>query len=31
MGIKRNFDEAGIEMAFPTETHYVVNQGAGAQ
>ncbi|MBD3385302.1 mechanosensitive ion channel [candidate division KSB1 bacterium] len=26
MGIKRNLDDAGIEMAFPTETHYVINQ-----
>lgn len=26
MGIKRNLDNAGIEMAFPTETHYVVSQ-----
>lgn len=26
MGIKQNFDRAGIEMAFPTETHYVINQ-----
>lgn len=25
MGIKRNLDNAGIEMAFPTETHYVVS------
>jgi MscS family membrane protein len=24
MGIKRNLDEAKIDMAFPTETHYVV-------
>ncbi len=28
MGIKRNLDEAGIEMAFPTETHYVINQNS---
>ena len=26
MGIKRNLDAAAIEMAFPTETHYVINQ-----
>lgn len=26
LGIKRNLDNAGIEMAFPTETHYVVSQ-----
>ncbi len=26
MGIKRNLDEAKIDMAFPTETHYVVQQ-----
>lgn len=26
MGIKRNLDEAGIDMAFPTETHYVIQQ-----
>ena len=26
MGIKRNLDAAGIEMAFPTETHYVFSQ-----
>ena len=26
MGIKRNLDNAGIEMAFPTETHYVVSR-----
>lgn len=26
MGIKRNLDNAGIEMAFPTETHYVIGQ-----
>jgi MscS family membrane protein len=26
MGLKRNLDNAGIDMAFPTETHYVVNQ-----
>jgi MscS family membrane protein len=26
MGLKRNLDEAGVDMAFPTETHYVVNQ-----
>ena len=26
MGIKRNLDDAGIDMAFPTETHYVINQ-----
>jgi MscS family membrane protein len=25
MGLKRNLDEAGIDMAFPTETHYVIN------
>lgn len=25
MGIKRNLDNAGLEMAFPTETHYVVS------
>lgn len=24
MGIKRNLDDAGIDMAFPTETHYVI-------
>ena len=28
MGIKRNLDDAGIEMAFPTETHYVIQQQA---
>ena len=26
MGIKRNLDDAKIEMAFPTETHYVIHQ-----
>lgn len=26
MGLKRNLDEAGIDMAFPTETHYVINE-----
>ncbi|MBD3287722.1 mechanosensitive ion channel [candidate division KSB1 bacterium] len=26
IGIKRNLDEAGVDMAFPTETHYVINQ-----
>lgn len=26
MGIKQNLDKAGIDMAFPTETHYVINQ-----
>ncbi len=26
MGIKRNLDAAKIDMAFPTETHYVINQ-----
>jgi MscS family membrane protein len=26
MGLKRNLDRDGIDMAFPTETHYVVNQ-----
>jgi len=26
MGLKRNLDKAGIDMAFPSETHYVVNQ-----
>jgi len=26
MGLKRNLDNAGIDMAFPSETHYVVNQ-----
>ncbi len=26
MGIKRNLDTAKIDMAFPTETHYVINQ-----
>ena len=26
MGIKRNLDDSGIEMAFPTQTHYVINQ-----
>ncbi len=26
MSIKRDLDEAGIDMAFPTETHYVINQ-----
>jgi MscS family membrane protein len=26
MGLKRNLDDAGVDMAFPTETHYVVNQ-----
>ena len=26
MGIKQHLDEAGIEMAFPTETHYLINQ-----
>ncbi len=25
MGLKRNLDEAGVDMAFPTETHYVIN------
>ena len=24
MGIKRNLDNAKIDMAFPTETHYVI-------
>jgi small-conductance mechanosensitive channel len=24
MGIKRNLDKAKIDMAFPTETHYVI-------
>lgn len=24
--IKKNLDNAGIEMAFPTETHYLINQ-----
>lgn len=28
LGIKRNLDAAGIEMAFPTETHYVFNQSS---
>jgi len=26
MGIKQNLDKAGIDMAFPTETHYLINQ-----
>jgi MscS family membrane protein len=26
MGLKRNLDMAKIDMAFPTETHYVINQ-----
>jgi MscS family membrane protein len=26
MAIKRNLDKAKIDMAFPTETHYVINQ-----
>lgn len=26
MGIKKNLDEAGIDMAYPTETHYLINQ-----
>jgi hypothetical protein len=26
MGLKRNLDDAGIEMAFPTETHYLIDQ-----
>jgi len=26
MAIKRNLDDAGIDMAFPSETHYIVNQ-----
>jgi MscS family membrane protein len=25
MAIKRNLDEGGIDMAFPTETHYIIN------
>lgn len=25
MGLKRNLDEGGIEMAFPTATHYIIN------
>ncbi|OQY27619.1 MAG: hypothetical protein B6244_10195 [Candidatus Cloacimonetes bacterium 4572_55] len=28
MSVKRNLDNAGIEMAFPTETHYVINQNS---
>jgi len=24
MGLKKNLDEAGVDMAFPTETHYVI-------
>lgn len=27
MGLKRNLDDAGIDMAFPTETHHVINSG----
>ncbi len=30
MGLKRNLDNAGMDMAFPTETHYVVNQNGSA-
>jgi hypothetical protein len=26
MGLKKNLDKAKIDMAFPTETHYVINQ-----
>ena len=26
MGIKQHLDDAGIDMAFPTETHYVISQ-----
>lgn len=26
MGVKKNLDKAKIDMAFPTETHYVINQ-----
>lgn len=26
MAVKRNLDQAGIDMAFPTETHYVIKQ-----
>ncbi len=25
MGLKRNLDDAGVDMAFPTETHHVIN------
>ena len=24
MGLKKNLDNAGVDMAFPTETHYVI-------
>ncbi len=27
MALKRNLDEGGIDMAFPTETHYVIKPG----
>ncbi len=26
IGLKRNLDAAGLDMAFPTQTHYVINQ-----
>jgi MscS family membrane protein len=26
MGLKRSLDNAGVDMAFPTETHYLINQ-----
>jgi len=28
MGLKTNLDDAAIDMAFPTETHYVLNQNS---
>jgi MscS family membrane protein len=28
MALKKNLDEAGVDMAFPTETHYLVNVGS---
>ena len=28
MALKKNLDEAGVDLAFPTETHYLVNVGS---
>lgn len=30
MGLKKNLEEAGVDMAFPTETHYVINQAGSS-
>jgi MscS family membrane protein len=30
MALKKNLEEAGVDMAFPTETHYVINQNGSS-